>query len=74
MVAPVFSAEELGRVIDPEDTDAVAVSNRINSAKLLGLMWVKGPALMENEPVDGMVARLERGKLGLVALGEESAL
>jgi hypothetical protein len=35
-------------------------------------MWVKGPALMENEPVNGMVARLERGKLGLVALGEES--
>lgn len=55
-------------MIDPEDNDAVAVISRINSAKVLGPMWVKGPALMENEPVNGMVARLERGKLGLVAL------
>ncbi|KAJ2923818.1 hypothetical protein H1R20_g13275, partial [Candolleomyces eurysporus] len=69
VAAPVFSAEELGQMIDPEDTDAVAVINRINSAKVLGPMWVKGPALMENEPVNGMVATLEKGKLGLVALG-----
>ncbi|RXW20299.1 hypothetical protein EST38_g5554 [Candolleomyces aberdarensis] len=74
VAAPVFSAEELGQMIDPEDTDAVAVINRINSAKVLGPMWVKGPALMENEPVNGLVATLERGKLGLVALGEEAAL
>lgn len=73
IAAPVFSPEELNKVIDPEDTDAVAVINRINSAKVLGAMWVKGPSIMENEPVNGMVARLERGKLGLAVLEQASA-
>lgn len=72
IAAPVFSAEELNQVIDPEDTDAAAVINRINSAKVLGAMWVKGPAIMENEPVNGMVARLERGKLGLAAADQST--
>lgn len=66
IAAPVFSAAELSAVIDSSDTDAVAVISRINSAKVLGPMWVKGPSMMENEPVGGWVAQLERGALGLV--------
>lgn len=66
IAAPVFSAEELKRAIDPEDTDAMKVISRINSAKALGPMYVAGPSVMETEAVKGYVVNLTKGKLGLV--------
>ncbi|KAH6904966.1 hypothetical protein BKA70DRAFT_1373310 [Coprinopsis sp. MPI-PUGE-AT-0042] len=65
IAAPVFSAEQLKKAIDPADDDAMKVISRINAAKALGPLYVAGPSVMENEPVKGYVANLTKGKLGL---------
>lgn len=66
IAAPVYSADQLTQLVDPADTDAAAVINRINSSKVLGPMWISGPTAIENEPLNGFVANLEKGKLGLI--------
>ncbi|KAG2002536.1 hypothetical protein CC2G_004719 [Coprinopsis cinerea AmutBmut pab1-1] len=68
IAAPIFSAEQLNEMIDPNDADAAAVINRINSSKALASMYVGGPQLIESDPVNGFVATLEKGKLGLVRI------
>jgi len=69
LTTPVFRPEQLSQAIDPDDTEASAVLNRINTSKALAPMWMGGPALFEVEPVKGFVAQLKRGELGLMPIG-----
>ncbi|TFK18107.1 FAD/NAD(P)-binding domain-containing protein [Coprinopsis marcescibilis] len=68
IAAPIFSADQLKRLVDPSDKDAVTVINRVNAVKALGPLYVTGPSSIENEPVNGYIACIEQGQLGLIKI------
>lgn len=57
--------EALARAVDPTDTDTLLVLNRENARKPVNQLY-KGPSNLQIEAVQGFVAHLERGRLGLV--------
>ena len=67
--APIFSDEELKQFVDPEDEDATNVLRRINARKVVDPLF-RGTPILESEPENGYVSFLQRGKLGLVYIGD----
>jgi flavine halogenase len=67
--APIFRPEDLEKLIDPSDEDALDVVKRANARKLVEPMF-RGASSLETEPVRGFITCLERGKLGLVYLAD----
>ncbi|KAJ2923819.1 hypothetical protein H1R20_g13276, partial [Candolleomyces eurysporus] len=67
--APIYSDEELKQFVDPEDEDATNVLRRINARKVVDPLF-RGTPILESEPENGYVSFLQRGKLGLVYIGD----
>lgn len=65
--APILSAEQIeGQAKDDEEVKIVL--NRVNARKPVNKMY-QGPDNLQVDEVNGYVARLQRGALGLVKVG-----
>lgn len=62
---PILTDEEISRAVDPDDEDAKLVLHRVNARKPVNEMY-KGMSNLRVEGVNGFVAHLERGRLGLI--------
>jgi hypothetical protein len=63
----ILSKELLAQAVDPSDVDTLLVLNRQNARRPVNQLY-KGPSNLQVEAVDGFVAQLERGRLGLVQI------
>lgn len=62
---PILTDDEISRAVDPDDEAAKLVLNRVNARKPVEAMY-KGPSNLQAESVNGFIARLEHGRLGLI--------
>ncbi|TEB26484.1 FAD/NAD(P)-binding domain-containing protein [Coprinellus micaceus] len=68
--APIYSKEELDRLVDPLDEDALDVVRRINARKVTDRLF-RGTYTLEAEAEGGYVTCLQRGRLGLMYIGDD---
>jgi hypothetical protein len=68
--APIYSKEELDRLVDPSDEDALDVVRRINARKVTDRLF-RGTYTLEAEAEGGYVTCLQRGRLGLIYIGDD---
>jgi flavine halogenase len=61
---PILTNEEVSQAVDPSDEAATLVLRRVNARKAIVEMH-KGPLNLQAESVNGLVAHLELGYLGL---------
>ncbi|TFK44724.1 hypothetical protein BDQ12DRAFT_673465 [Crucibulum laeve] len=63
--APILSEAEITKAVAPGDEDAKLVLNRLNARKHVNTLY-KGPDNLQVDSVDGYIANLVHGALGLV--------
>lgn len=63
----VLTAEEIAKLVDPNDSEARIALEKVNARKPINQMY-KPKQNFANEVLLGMNANVERGKLGLVVV------
>lgn len=61
----VLNADEIAKLVDPNDTEARIALEKVNARKPINQMY-KPKQNFANEILLGMNANVERGKLGLI--------
>lgn len=68
--APIYSKEQLEKLVDASDEDALDVVRRVNARKVTDPLF-RGTHTLEVEAEGGYVTCLQRGRLGLIYVGDD---
>lgn len=63
--APILSEKEIAQVVDSNDEEATMVVHRVNARKAVDTLC-RGADDLEVDNVNGYIANLQRGSLGLI--------